>query len=388
MTPADFDLQPRTRLVAGAGAARRCGALVRELGLRRVLLVSDTGVAAAGHCQTLRQSLSEAGVEVVPFLDVQENPGAADVERCQAAARAAGIDGFVALGGGSSIDTARAANMVLCNGGSIESYQGHARAEHPLLPLVALPTTAGTGSECQSFALISDAEHRKRACGDPHAAARIAILDPLLTLTQPRAVTIATGLDALVHAVETAVCTRRNPWSLLYSHDSFRRIQACLPRVLATPDDVGARAQMQLGAAFAGLAIEASMLGAAHACANPLTRRFDLVHGHAVALMLPAVVRFNAADPAACEAYATLARRAGLAAAAAPAQDGCRALQRRIDALLELVQIPPLRATGMGRTAIAELAQEAATQWTGRFNPRPVSEQDFAQLYAASLDQP
>src|SRR5207244_6805633 len=191
-------------------------------------------------------------------------------------------------------DTAKGANFLLTNGGEMKDYWGVGKATREMLPLIAIPTTAGTGSECQSFALISDEQtHQKMACGDPKAAAKVAILDPLLTISQPPSVTSCTGIDALAHAVETAVTKKRTPLSALYSHEAFRLCMGGLERVLRDPQDIEARAMMQLGAAFAGTAIENSMLGAAHAAANPLTARYGVVHGQAVGLMLPAIVAFN-----------------------------------------------------------------------------------------------
>ena len=165
-----------------------------------------------------------------------------------------------------------------------------------VVAIIVIPTTAGPGSECQSFALISEAEsHNKMACGDPKAAAKIAILDPELTLSQPRNVTACTGIDAIAHAVETAVTRKRNETSLKYSRAAFQMMLENFSRVLESPDDLEARGQMLLGAAYAGTAIEHSMLGAAHSAANPLTAHFDVIHGQAVGMMLPHVVRFNAA---------------------------------------------------------------------------------------------
>ncbi len=380
-----FDATPRTRLVFGIGSAARVGALTAGLGVQRPVLVSDPGIVAAGHTARAAQALEEAGLAVRIFAEVHENPGGADVEACAEAARGHAADGFVALGGGSSIDTARAANIVLCDGHGIASYEGYGKVAAALFPLVAVPTTAGTGSECQSFALISDPSHRKMACGDPKAAARIAILDPALTATQPRSVTAASGLDALVHAIETAVTTGRTPLSLMYSHEAFRRLIASFSRALEVPDDLSARAGMQLGAAFAGLAIEASMLGAAHACANPLTRRKNLVHGHAVATMLPAVVRYNAAEPEAAEAYRALVLGADLVPRRAPPVTAIEALLACLAELVADAGIPSLRDQGVAEEDVAELAAEAATQWTGRFNPRPLTERDFADLYRETL---
>ena len=164
-----------------------------------------------------------------------------------------------------------------------------------MLPMVAVPTTAGTGSEAQSFALISDAEtHVKMACGDKKAACRVAILDPRLTLTQPPRVTALTGIDAIAHAVETYVSTKRSQISQAFSREAWQFLVRHFEQVLERPADLEARGSMQIGACLAGLAIEHSMLGAAHGLANPLTAHFGLAHGQAVGVMLPHVIRFNA----------------------------------------------------------------------------------------------
>ena len=218
---------------------------------------------------------------------VIENPTTRCVENCVQAARAAGADILIGLGGGSSMDTAKGCNFLLTNGGQMRDYWGVGKATKSMLPLIAIPTTAGTGSECQSAALIADeVTHQKMACLDPKAAARIAILDPELTLSQPRRVAACTGIDALSHAVETAVTTKRSPLSRAYSLEAFRLCGGHLSRALNEPGDLEARSGMLLGAAFAGTAIENSMLGAAHAAANPLTARFGVTHGVAVGLML------------------------------------------------------------------------------------------------------
>jgi alcohol dehydrogenase len=223
----------------------------------------------------------------------------------------------------------------------MKDYWGVAKATKPMLPLIAVPTTAGTGSECQSFALIADVKtHAKMACGDPKAAPAISILDPTLTLTQPRHVTADTGIDALAHALETAVTTKRNEFSIVYSREAFKLIIANLPRVLNDPSDIEARGHMQLGAAFAGLAIESSMLGAAHSAANPLTAHFDVIHGRAVGLMLPHVIRFNRVDPASARAYEDLARAARLADNGHGATAAIESLLERVESLLNEAGIP------------------------------------------------
>jgi alcohol dehydrogenase len=380
-----FDFAARTRLIFGPGSSARAGELARELGGRRILLVTDPGIVAAGHAARVAASLAEAGLEVQLFDQARENPTTADVARCVEAARAHQADLLVGLGGGSSMDTAKGCNFILTNGGAMRDYWGVGKATRPMLPLLAIPTTAGTGSECQSAALIADeASHQKMACLDPKAAARVAVLDPLLTVSQPRAVTACTGVDALTHALETAVTRKRNPLSAMFSREAFRLIAPSLPRVLAAPADLEARGRMLLGAAFAGCAIEHSMLGAAHSCANPLTARFGLVHGIAVGLMLPHVMRFNANDPAARHAYAELAALQGLRCETE--EVAVVSLLSAVETLLHAAGVPRcLGDAGVPADAIAPLAEEASRQWTAQFNPRPLTLADFQELYSQAL---
>lgn len=376
MHNAGFDHHPRTRLVFGANTLERVGELAAELGGKRVLLVTDKGVAAAGHPARAAQALQAAGLEVAVYDAVRENPTTVDVEQCVDAARQGEADLLVGLGGGSSMDTAKGCNFILTNGGQMKDYWGVGKATKPMLPLIAVPTTAGTGSECQSFALISDEQtHQKMACGDPKAAARVAILDPLLTLSQPRRVAACTGVDALAHAVETAVTKKRNPLSVMYAREAFRLCFGALETVLESPDNLEARSQMQLGAAFAGTAIENSMLGAAHAAANPLTAHFGLAHGQAVGLVLPAVVAFNAHDPEARQGYLELAMIAGVSSV--------EELVEELDIILDAAGLRAGRSQwGITSGAFPELAAEAARQWTAGFNPRRIEARDFEAIYA------
>jgi alcohol dehydrogenase len=384
--PIGFDFQPRTRVIFGAGAIDNIGEVACAIGTK-ALLVTDPGIVAAGHVNRVRRALNAAGVNVAIFDAVKENPTTREVDQCLETARAAGPQLIIGLGGGSSMDTAKGCNFLLTNGGRMQNYWGVGKATEPMLPLIAVPTTAGTGSECQSFALIADEKtHQKMACGDPKAAPRVAILDPLLTLTQPKQVAACTGIDAIAHALETAVTKKRNELSWLYSREAFRLTIANLERVFQQPDNLEARAAMQLGAAHAGTAIENSMLGAAHSAANPLTARFGIIHGHAVGIMLPHVLRFNAQQPDAAAIYAELARSTDLAAWSAPAEQAVEALIARINSLLQVGQMPSsLSALKIRRKELAKLAEEAARQWTAQFNPRPITASDFEAIYLAAL---
>jgi alcohol dehydrogenase len=381
--PAAFDYHPLTRVVFGAGTAARLGELVREHGGRRVLLVTDPGLEETGHPHRALASLRDAGLVAFVFDAVEANPTTKHVEAGLKVARAHGIDFLVAVGGGSSMDCAKGINFLLTNGGRMSDYKGFGKAARPMLPSLAVPTTAGTGSEGQSFALIADERsHMKMACGDRKAAFRVAILDPEVTVSQPAKVTAVTGIDALSHALESYVCTRRNPLSQTFAREAWRLMEPSLPIVLREPANLEARGAMQVGAHFAGVAIENSMLGAAHALANPLTAHYGITHGAAIGIVLPHVVRFNA--EAVAPLYAELAHEAGLVngdkAVAA------EAIARRLTALVEETGLPrSLTQCGVSGGILPVLAEEAAQQWTGRYNPRPVAERDLLALYEAAL---
>ncbi len=377
-----FDFQPRTRVVFGKGSIERLGQLSRDLHFRRTLLVADKGIVRAGHVAAALRVLDASGIAVTPYHDFGENPDSAMIDAGCRFAEPLGVDSIVGLGGGSSLDCARGINFVLTNGGSIGDYRGYGKAGTPLLPMIGIPTTAGTGSEAQSYAVIADAAtHMKMACGDPSAAMRIAILDPELTLTAPRHVTAMAGFDAIAHAVETAVTMKRTPLSDTFSHRAWRLLSDSFERVLLHPADAEARAAMQLGSHLAGIAIEQSMLGAAHACANPLTARYNLAHGLALAILLPHVVRWNAG--VAGDRYAALV---GSPRRRARDEDAAEALALRLEDLSVAGGLAvKLSDSGIEEAALPELAAQAAGQWTGTFNPRPLDATGAMEIYRSAF---
>jgi alcohol dehydrogenase len=380
-----FDFQQRTRFVFGAGSLQRLGELARECGGSKVLVVSDAGVVSAGHYQRAVDSLRDAGLTVASFHDFRENPSTEHVAAGVTVAKEFTPDLLVGLGGGSSMDCAKGINFIYSCGGVMQDYWGVGKAQRPMLPLIAVPTTAGTGSEAQSFALISDAvTHVKMACGDPKAACKIALLDPELTLTQPERVTALTGIDAISHALETYVTKRRNTMSVCFSREAWKHLATSFARVLQQPTDLEARSGMQMGAALAGMAIESSMLGAAHAAANPLTAQFGVTHGQAVGVMLPHVIRFNAQQ---CDAwYAELLR--DIQPELGALQPG-EASQRLADVVTDWVKLAGLHThiqpLGIAKENIVDLAIDATKQWTGTFNPISVTQVDFEKFYEYAL---
>lgn len=376
LTP--FDATTRTRIVFGQGVFSRIGELAAGFRPKCVLVVSDSGLVDAGHFGHAVDHLQAAGLHVESFHDFAENPTCAMVDAGVAKAAEVKPDLLIGLGGGSSMDCCKGINFVYSGGGSIHDYHGVGKATADMLPMIAVPTTSGTGSEAQSFALISDTDtHVKMACGDPKAACKIALLDPELTLTLPRNVTALTGIDAISHAIETYVTNRRNPMSITYSRRAFGLLAEGFSRVLEAPDDIDARSKMQLGACFAGMAIETSMLGAAHATANPLTARHDITHGQAVGLMLPAVIRLNGQQHP--DWYAELLRDVDPTVTESEAPDRLASMVTHWLKQADLAT--SLNALKIPASGIESFVEEALKQWTGTFNPVPLDKTNAELLY-------
>jgi alcohol dehydrogenase len=365
-----FDFRPRTRVIFGNGEFARLGEVARELGGTRCLLVADPGMVEAGYAKEAIRSLRARRMDVFAFHDFGSNPTAAMIEAGRDYAAPNQIDLIVALGGGSSLDCAKGINLVLSNGGRIQDYRGYGKAARAMLPMIAVPTTAGSGSEAQTFCIVTDPSTGARvACGDLKLAFRAAVLDPKLTLSQPRELAASTGYDALSHALETLVTTRHTALSDCFARSAWRLTNSAFPRMLEDPGDLEARGAMLLGAHFGGLAVENSMLGAAHACAGPLQSHYGLPHGTAVALVLPHVVRWN--RPVAGDRYDDL--RAG-------------DLEQRLRKFSEAAAFPlSLREAGVPASALPRLSDEAASQWTGRFNPRPLDFAGALEIYQWAL---
>jgi len=354
----------------GAGTLTQLGELARGVGMSRVLIVSDRGIVAAGYVDRARRSLEASRIAVHTFHEFSENPNSHMVEAGRRVAAPLRIDGMIGLGGGSSMDCAKAINFVLTNGGTMADYKGYGKARQPMLPMIGIPTTAGTGSEAQTYALISDPiTHTKMACGDPKAGFARVILDAELTATQPSAVAAAAGYDALSHAVESWVTTKRSERSGACSREAWQLLSGNFERVLNQPGDLRAREAMLVGAYLAGAAVEQSMLGAAHACANPLTARYGTTHGVAIAILLRHVVSWNARDESVAARYRELAPD----------------LHDRVAGLASAGQFPRgLAAAGASKDDVETLARAAAEQWTGTFNPRPFNAGAAREIYELS----
>ncbi|MBP6820756.1 MAG: iron-containing alcohol dehydrogenase [Acidobacteria bacterium] len=386
-----FDFHLRTRVIFGLGVFQQLGQIARELGFKRTLLVADAGMVACGYVEEATKLLTTAGVDVFHFGGFGENPDTEMVEVGRRFAEPLKPDSIIALGGGSSMDCAKGIGFVLAGGGTMRDYWGHDKLSsrqdaRPILPMVCVPTTAGTGSDGQSYALISDAEtHIKMACGDKQAAFKVALLDPRLTVTMPAELTAISGYDAISHAVESFVTKKRNAISDLFAREAWRLLSSNYELVLADPKNLEARGAMLLGSFYGGTAIENSMLGATHACANPLTKNFGTTHGVAIGLMLPHVVRWNKEAVGAC--YKELATIAGLASEAADQTNAVESLARRLEQLRSAGALPiNLNSIGVSKNNLPGLAEEAAKQWTGGFNPRDWNFEGAMEVYEKAYE--
>jgi alcohol dehydrogenase len=367
-----FECELKQQVIYGDNTIERLGELTRSLGGSRVLVTTDPGIEKAGILARAVSALQSEGIATYVYASVTPNPTTEDVEAAVTVAKTnSPIDLIIGLGGGSSMDCAKGANFLLTNGGKMTDYWGTNKATAPMLPSIGIPTTIGTGSEAQSYALISQPEtHIKMACGDKKARFGTVILDPTLTQTLTGPIAAITAIDAVAHAVESFVSTRHNPMSRMFARHAWELLNTNFEACLVEQHSAAARSKMLFGAYLAGLAIENSMLGAAHACANPLTARYDITHGIAVALMLPHVIRFNSS--VAGEAYRELYPEGDLA--------------DRITALKQIGNLPnrlrdyPVQYI-IGTADLPTLAKEAATQWTAQFNPRSLNIRDFMKLY-------
>ncbi|MFK8332583.1 iron-containing alcohol dehydrogenase [Pseudomonas sp. BJa5] len=371
------------RIVCEAGALQGIGQVFTTLAARRVLLVCDPGIVKLGFATKACAALEAAGCTVAVFDQVVADPPAAVVEQAVSQGRAFEADGVLGLGGGSSLDAAKLVALLINSEQRLEDLYGSDKARGQRLPLVLMPTTAGTGSEVTWVSVITDAQQRKQAVYSAQLMPDVAVLDPELTLGLPAVVTAATGLDAMVHAIEAYTSrTRKNPISDGLATTALRLLGGNLRKVLADGNDVAARSAMLQGSLMAGMAFVNASVAAIHGLAYPLGARFHIPHGHANALVMAPMIRFNL--PAARQQYAELA--AHLLPQAVFEDQDCAA-QAFVEAIEALVGDSGLE-TRLGRLGIDEdsIPAMAADVVNGLkrlidSNPRDMTEADVEGIY-------
>ena len=379
-----FRTTPEIRLTAGASAG--IGALLAARGCRRVALVTDAGLVEAGLTEAAEAGLAEAGLSVFRWSDVVADPPEAKIEAAVEACRSEGVDGVAGLGGGSPMDTAKLVAALVGHEQSLTGCYGIDRVQGARLPLVLCPTTAGTGSEVTPIAIVTTGMAEKAGVVAPQLLPDAAVLDPALTTGLPAPVTAATGIDAMVHAIEAYTSRhRKNPLSDMLAREALARLGAHVETACLEPENLEARAAMLYGATLAGMAFANAPVAAVHALAYPLGGHFQVPHGLSNALVLAHVLAYNRA-----EAEGMYAELAPLVFPELAANDNEMRVTGLIDGLAALgprLGLPErLSELGVEEHHLAMLADDAMKQERLLINnPREMTREAAEEIYAAAL---
>lgn len=372
-------------IVFGPGATPEAAHAVLRLGGVRPLLVTDPGIAAAGWVEVVATEFLDCGLEPVVWDGLTPNPKDHEVDAGFEVYRDRGCDVVVGLGGGSVIDAAKAIAVLVGHGGRIVDFEGVDQASGPIPPMVMMPTTAGTGADVSQFCIITDSRRGiKMTILGRSLVPDITVIDPNLLVTMPHWLGAATGLDALTHGVEAVVSLAHNP---LTDHHGLRTVTAVvdtLERSLDNPNDPAARTVMAQAALDGGLAFTNAILGAAHAMSHQVGGLLDLPHGQINGVLLPHVIRYNAAyDP---RQYVPIARSLGLAEPSMPAHDAALLVADRVAGLARRVGVPKgLAEMGVRADDIDRLAKQSLEDACMATNPRPSTAPEIADVFRAAM---
>ncbi|MCG0278506.1 MAG: iron-containing alcohol dehydrogenase [Thermanaeromonas sp.] len=381
-----FTFQLKTTVCFGPGVASSIGEKVRSYSAKKAFIVTDQGVVKAGLLEQIQKPLNEMGVKAVIFDEVEPDPGLETVHRCASRFKETGCDTILAVGGGSPIDTAKGARILVENGGHIREYAGVNKVPKPSnIPLIAVPTTSGTGSEVTVFAVLSDWENNiKITISSPYLAPELALVDPLLTITAPPSVTAASGIDALAHAIETYVSTMAQPPAEALALRAIEVIGKSLRTAVANGNDREARINMSLGSLLAGMAFNNSLLGLTHSIGAALSGHAHVSHGVAIGLLLPHVMEFNAM--ARLEKFRDIAVALGEDVAGLSLREAALKAIKAVRELIEDIALPRrLREVGVSEDMIEGIAKDAMGHGMLRVNPRKPTEKDIMDILAKAL---
>ncbi|KYD14518.1 iron-containing alcohol dehydrogenase [Geobacillus sp. 44B] len=370
-----------SQAIFGEGSIQKLPEVLAQFDAKKILLVYDSGVKAAGIIDHVHHLLSNVEADVVVFDKVLPNPPDTIVEEGAKLAKNEQVDAIVAVGGGSTIDCAKAINILLTNPRPIHQYDGLNLVKNPTKPLIAVPTTAGTGSEVTAFTVITDTTGlKKMVIGGQHCGATIALLDPELTIGLPPAVTAATGMDALTHAIEAYVSKAASIPSDINALKAVELIFHNLEEAYKNGTNKEARTNMLLGSMLAGYAFNSAVLGLVHAIAHPLSVHCGLAHGVANACCLPYVMEFNAECENVAKKYKDIAIAMGLNVQGLSIKESA---QCAIDAVKELskrIDIPTLRELGVRKEQFDRLAEDTLKEIAILFNPREATKEDVLRI--------
>jgi alcohol dehydrogenase class IV len=383
---ATFDFRIPSLIVTGAGAAQRAGAEAARLASSRkapakALLVTDQNLVRVGHAPAVAENLKAAGLDVEIFAEVNTEPTSDHIASGTQRLKAAGCGVVVAVGGGAAIDAAKGIAVMATNPGAIGDYMGQDKVANPRLPLICIPTTAGTGSEVTRFVVITDTKTGvKFLMGSPLVVSDVALVDYTLTYTSPKEITAGAGLDAFIHALEALISKRANPLSDSLALSAMGRVAKNIHQAWAMPDDATAREQMALAALEAGIAFSNASVALIHGMSRPIGAHFHVPHGLSNAMLLPVVARFN--QRAASEKLAQVALAMGVGRTARAAVGGITALCRELG-------IPGITGYGIDPQAFMQtarqMAREAIDSGSPANNPRPATIAQIVRLYRQAL---
>ena len=378
-----FSFQLPTRIEFGNGVAATVGEEAKGLGGSRALVVTDPGIASAGLLEPILAHLKSADLAVTVFDGVEPNPRDTSVARGAEVALSEECDVLVAVGGGSPMDTAKAIGVIQQEGGKITDYEGLGIVTKPITPLIAIPTTAGTGSEVTFWSVVTDsARSFKMSVGSPLIAARVALVDPELTVGLPASLTAATGVDALTHAVEGFTATLSEPLTDSLAVSAIRLIGKSLRQAYANGSNLEARYNMMLASLLAGVAFGNSDIGGVHCMGEAIGGLYDTPHGVAMAIYLPVVAEFNCI--AVPEKFAAVAEALGDDVAHLSTVEAARRAPLAIRRLTDDLRIPSATTVGVRREDFPRLAKAASINVSVESNPRVATEQDFLDMYEAA----
>ncbi|MQL50716.1 iron-containing alcohol dehydrogenase [Desulfofundulus thermobenzoicus] len=375
-----FTFQLPTRVEFGLGVSQKIGDEAVNLGGECALIVTDPGVIKAGIIDQVTSSLKQTDISYSIFSDIEPNPRDTSVEKGAEIARKSGADLLVAVGGGSAIDTAKGIGVLLTHGGAIQYYEGLGKVSRPITPLIAIPTTAGTGSEVTFWAVITDTERRfKMSVGSPLIAPKVALVDPEVTKSLPPLLTASTGMDALTHAIEAYTATLANPVTDGLALYAIELISSHIRQATFNGYDLTARSGMLLGSLIAGMAFGNSDVAAVHCMAEAVGGLYDIPHGIANAILLPHVMEYNASSCG--EKYARIASVMGVDTSGLGQEESARKAVAAVMQLTQDLKLPTLKEVGVKEGDLPELARRAAANVSVESNPRKVTFEDFLKIF-------
>ena len=379
---ADFRVPPL--IVTGLGAVKRVGEVARELGEKRALIVTDEIMVEVGNVDKVKESLDSERIAYEVFSEVTQEPIVEYVEAGLKRYKDAGCDLVIAVGGGSPIDTAKAVSVMATNAGAIRDYMGLDKIKRPGVPLIAIPTTSGTGSEATKVTIITDAERNvKMLIGSPHLVPDAALVDPLLTLSMPPGLTASTGVDALCHAIEAYISVRANPMTDIFCLSAIRLLAENLRQAWSDGNNVEARRATMLGALQGGIAFSNSSVTLVHGMSRPIGAHFHVPHGLSNAALLPVVMAFSVlGNP---RRFGEIARVMGEDVSGLNDLEAGEKAVQAVKRLVGDLRIPSLRDLGVKRERLekvaSQMAKDAIASGSPGNNPRQAKETEIVELY-------